>query len=277
MDERTIRQLTAQRDETPNILAPNWAGRWTEGDKGLFVAGPPVRAMAQNLIDHAAGEGGEVVHARLAEARILVLMRTGQKPNADALLELGRQSKASGLVKMLADDADFVLTLNGDAWDRFEGLDGDDDPDEEDVLRQAVKNLDVLDHELTHAAFTVGRKRFKLAKKNGWTKRDGFIRQLGSDLIGTETEDDISVVRFVKRRPEADGTTIRPPLTADQVKAGVKLSRRVWRIRKHDHQDWFERQARWGMDAHCVRDLARAFEKAGSSLSIDAAMAGASA
>jgi hypothetical protein len=277
MDAATIEKLTAERKETPNILAPAWTGRFSEGDKGLFLAGPPVRAMAQNLIDHAAGSGGELVHAHLAESRILVLMRTGQKPNADALLELGRQSKASGLIKMLSDDADFVMTLNGDAWGVFDGLDEGEEPTADDFAQQAVRNLDVLDHELTHAMFTVGKKVFKFAKKNGWAKRDGFVKQLGGDLVGTETEDEISIVRFVKRRPEDDGTTVRPPLTEDQIKAGIKPSRRCWRIRKHDHQDWFARQARWGMDAHCVRDLAKAFEEAGSPLSVDPTLVGAPA
>lgn len=277
MDEKLYETLVQSRDQTPNILAPAWTGRWSEGDKGLFLAGPPVRAMAQNLIDHATGSGGELVHAHLAEARILVLMRTGQRPSADALLELGRQSKASGLIKMLSDDADFVMTLNGDAWDSFDELDDDEQPTEEDFRRRAVRNLDVLDHELYHASFSIGRKRFKCARKNGWHKRDLFIQELKGDLLGTETEDDISIVRFIKRRPDVDGLTVRPPLTDDQVKAGIRLSRRCWRIRKHNHQDWFDRQARWGMDSHAVRDLAKAFEKAGSPLTFDAALAEAQA
>lgn len=65
-DER-IEQLTAERAETPNIMAPDWAGRWQDGGKGLFVA----------------------------VARILILARLGQKPNADGLLIYAGEAAAS--------------------------------------------------------------------------------------------------------------------------------------------------------------------------------------
>lgn len=260
MDATTIDRLTAARKATPNVLAPDWAGKWSDNGKGLWLAGPPVRALAQNLIDRVADADGVACHAHLAEARILVLIRTGQKANADGLLELGKAGKASPRDRVLADGADFVITLNGDAWELVPDLDPDEKPSDEQLAALHLRQIYTLDHELTHCWYAVAAKTFKLAGKRGAKNRDkwrAFEKALGTDHLGTDEDGDLAVVRFVKRKADADGVVTRPP----EVEASggkLALSPRCWRIRKHDLEDWTHLMARYGADGPKLKRLCQA-------------------
>lgn len=209
MNDETIEKMCKPPKKADNVLAPELAG-WRDGDKSLFGANEPARAIAQNLIGHVAG------HKHLKDAKILLLFRTGQKANADRQVSLGKASKASGLIRLLSAgqdedlQADFVIFLNADQWHELE----------------PAAQVAIVDHELTHCAVTIAGKRFdeKLTKKIG-----DFEKALADDYIDTvdAPEDGKVAVRFVKRKGP-----VKPG------KPGYDQQEPAWRIKKHDVQEF---------------------------------------
>lgn len=87
-------------------------------------------------------------HTHLIEAKIQLCWKFGWKRNKDGILTYGKCKKASDFEAELG-DADFIIFLNGDLWDKLT-----------DPFKKAL-----LDHELCHA--------FGLfdAEKNEWKWR----------------------------------------------------------------------------------------------------------
>lgn len=234
MNDKQIEKLTRAPATSPNVLAPKLAG-WTDGDKSLFLANEPARAIAQNLIDQVAD------HKHLRQAKTLVLFRTGQTANADRQVELGKASKASGLIRLLTGgksedlQADFVIRLNADQW--------------HDMKTRAQAAL--VDHGLTHCAVTVAGKRFAETMTK---KIRQFEQALGDDYIDTvelPVEEKVAV-RFIKRKgpvkPGNPGYGDQPP---------------AWRIRKHDVQEFVAIVDRHGAWDAALQQLVDAWEPDG--------------
>lgn len=213
------KKTTKIRNTVSNILIPHLAG-WREGDKGLFLADEEARSIAQNLIDTTEE------HAHLREAKLLILFKTGQKPNADNLVSMGKSAKATGLVRLLTaggegedKQPDFIIFINSDQW-----------ADMPDGYREGL-----IDHELTHCAATIAGK-FLTDKK-----LKDFVDAVGKDHIETcrDVTDDTgrTMVRYRKRRGD-----VKPG------EEGYHDQPFAWRIRKHDVQEFIsvtERRGGW--------------------------------
>ena len=221
IDQATIKKLTRKRPKTPNVLDVELAG-WSEGDKSLFAAPAGVRGMAQNLIDIDHVDD----HAHLREAKILILMRTGAKKDADGLVTLGTARRMSGLMKTLfaregrqgpEPSPDFTLELNADRWDELEDY----------------QQLALIDHELTHCAATIAGKMV------GAKKLPAFVQALGDDHV--ETCDDVADDKgrvLVRYRRRTGG--VNPGET------GYEKQPLKWRVRKHDVEEFVAVFGRWG-------------------------------
>lgn len=186
---------------TPNVVAPERAAV-VDGDKSLAVAAEDLRQLVQWIIERVPE------HAHLKEARIVVLAREGAKMNADGILELGKARKASTLVRLGLERADFVLSFNADRWEAL-------GPQERAAL---------VDHEISHCGVTVAGKY--VAQKN----LAGFVAALGADHIETclqMTDNRGRILVRYRRRNEETG-------------------RLAWRIRKHDIEEFGAVLARWG-------------------------------
>lgn len=265
MDATMIERMTAKRKETPNVPAPDWAGKWIDGGKGLFLAGPPVRAMVQNLIDHQATPEGELAHGHLAEAKVLVLIRLGVNPDADGVGWSGKAQKATSRDRILAANADFVITINGDTWEEIADLEAGDEPTEEQRAALALRQVYILDHELEHCTYAVEAKTFKLdgkARAKNLGKMQALVTALGPDFIDKDEEGDVGVVRFVKRRKDVDGSIVRPH-QVESSQGKLKLSPRSWRTKKDDVLDLSRVIARWGRRSFLVQRVEQILEDAG--------------
>jgi hypothetical protein len=275
--------MTTRREKaaaTPNILAPDWAGRWMDGGKGLFLAGPEMRAMAQEIIDDMTGPDGELVHAHLSEAKILILVRLGMRPNADGLVSLAKCQKATPRDRILASDADFVITVNGETWGLLpqepadeddpdgEAVELPDDPTPEQIEAVRQRQRYILDHELEHCGFAVGVKEFNLDGKKGEVPMRAFLNRLGSDFLSEDRKDGVGTVRFVKRRKDASGSIFRP-VHVEAADGKLTLSPRCWRCRKHDLEEMTSVMTRWGRHGLSMRRLMRIFAKAQMQLTVD--------
>jgi len=239
-----LKKMLKTRTKTPNVLTPAGLPAWRDGEKSLFLAGDAPRACAQNLID------ALDAHKHLREAKLLVLFRMGIKANADGLVELGKASKATPYLKLLAGEPDFILTLNGEAWAAAT---------ERNDHRLLVA---LVDHELTHCGATVAGKFIADGKE-----LLDFVKCLGGDHV--ETCDDVRdnkgrvLVRYLKRRGE-----IKPALAGKPAVAGkpgdddYAEQPFAWRIRKHDIQDFCDVVERWGAWTEIHKRIIDVMEKA---------------
>lgn len=209
-----------------NFPAPELAG-WRRGEKALFLADWKVRAIGQSLVD------SKDRHFHLREARIIILMQTGQTANADRMVSLGKAVVVSPLINALAvrageDGIDFVIRLNGEQWA------------DAGIAEQAR----LVDHELLHCGVTIAGKYMKLGGLAA------FVAALGADHVETcdRMQDDKGriLVRFRKRagdiKPGSQGW-------GDQAYA--------WRLRKHDYEDFRELMAGYGLQRQAAEDIRR--------------------
>jgi len=200
--------------DLPNLIGPDRPSVAEDETKSLAVADavdPDARRMAQWLVDTLDD------HAHLRAARIALLFRTGAKPNADGQVRTGKAKKAALLHRLGFENADFLVTLNADAWPDYS-------------LRQ---RLALLDHELTHCAVSVAGKYVERGNV------PAFEASLEDDHVEThpdvEDEDGRILIRYVKRRKPGG-----PPLC---------------RVRKHDVEEFVAVARRWGAAADRGRGL----------------------
>ena len=191
--------------DLPNLIAPARAAVRESDTRSMAIADavdPDARRMAQWLINTLDD------HAHLRAARIALLFRTGAKPNADGQVQAGKAKKSGLLHRLGFEDADFLVTLNGDAWPGY-------------AARQRPA---LLDHELSHCAVAIAGKYVDPANVAA------FEATLGDDHVETHhdviDDDGRVLVCYVKRRV-AGGTPI-------------------WRIRKHDVEEFVAVARRWG-------------------------------
>ena len=153
LDDKTLKRLTKPLKETPNILALDLQPART-GSKRLAIATAEVRSIAQNLIDTVDGHA----HLKTHDAVILMLIErseaTANKLDAGERVSIGKASRASGEMRLLAavgggdgtepDRPNFRISLSGDWIDRLSA-----DPDRERKITA------LIDHELSHCSAKV--------------------------------------------------------------------------------------------------------------------------
>jgi len=189
------KKLTNRRKQTPNILAIDSPG-CDDGKKQLYVAGPMLRSIAQNIIDNIPE------HRHLKQANILLLIRyadaTAKKLKDGERVVIGRAAKASPRDKLLAaigvkteNQPDFVVWLSGDYLDGIGATDKGECTDNEEALKTVVA---LIDHELLHC----GAKIAGAFVKDGLL--DGYVQELDKLHIETCTDvaspDGAILVRF---------------------------------------------------------------------------------
>ncbi len=208
------------------VHLPGW--RWEQGDKAMELAVPAVRELAQNLIDRFDR------HGHLREAQVLLLMVSGKKADGDGRLELGKARKANNLLQFLSNAGsqpcvDFLVELNIDQW-----------PDLSDRQKAAL-----LDHELTHCGVTIGGTILAEGKVQA------FVNRLGEDHIDScDMGEGKTLVRYRKRKGKAKpGTEAygEQPL--------------VYRIRKHDIEEFVEVWGQWGAYTKTHQRVVHCMEK----------------
>lgn len=228
-----ISKLRVACKKRPNILIPDTPGI-DDGDKQLFVAPKVICDWTQNMINQIAE------HSHLKEAIVAVLIKVdpgdAKKLNKGEVVSVGKAKMAGEWVKLLtAVDkkvaaVNFVITLSGE-WLRMIGLmDNDFKVCAEDIatISQAMS---LLDHELLHCGAKIAGQF--ISKKN----MPDFIKGLGGRHI--ETCDDIEC-------PDSGDKLVRY--------YEIKDKKFIWKMRKHDIQEFNGIVSRWGK---CNRQIGR--------------------
>lgn len=208
----------------------------------LYPAPPPIRRLAQELIDTIPE------HRHLRKAKILLLIRTsesdkGGKPEKPKRISLGHAKKTTPILKALASLAgkkierpDFFVTLTG-AWLEEIGLIGEVPGQvaaapKPEALRQ-LRGL--LDHELSHCGVVIA---WQFIAPDGVAL---FVKGLGDRWIETRTEikdsEDNVLVRYMKADDD------------NQIK---------YKVRKHEVEDFpgvIERNGAWCPGAAALVDV----------------------
>ena len=226
-----LSKLRSPRKKTANILAPD-TPPFDDGKKEWWVAGPKLRAIAQNIIDHI----DEHRHLRGEKgAKVLLLVKKSEadakKLNAGEFVNAGKASKANPQLKLLSaigmdtdHQADFVVWLSHDCIERLCSLDDDGVEVRLEDVDGICKIFALIEHELLHCSAKIAGEF--VAADN----LEAFVEEMGERHI--ETCKDVA--------GEA-GTLVRYYFLDKQ-------GRYVFKIRKHDVEEFqgvVERHGAW--------------------------------
>lgn len=233
MNAARLARLLRMRRTTANVM-PVEAEAYREEKRSISIATGPLRSWCQNLID----EFPEHRHLKMGHATILLLMENAEaklnKLLAGGRVSIGKCSKARPKDKVLANLGlkpgwyiDFVITVSGDWYGLVENAEG--------AEMAKLKMLGLLDHELCHAGAKIAGRFFPPIEAAA------FAATLGKDHLETcpDIKDDEGriLVRFYYRNKE---------------------SQLIWKVRKHDLEEFggvVARQGAWSGDVKRFVDV----------------------
>ena len=219
-----LKKLLQKRKVTKNILMPDIRA-YDDGKQQLFIAGPDLCSLAQNIIDET------VEHKHLKLAKILLLVRTTEKKKPDR--RIGYAAKAKLREKFLSrygnsviDAIDFVIWLDGDWLAETGGAVNRGHDIKADNPEGIRKVIGLLDHELLHCGAQIAGEYV--------TKQelDQYVSDLGMRHIETIADE---------RCFEQDEILVRYYCVNKEGKL-------FWKIRKHDIEEFggvIKRNGKW--------------------------------
>ncbi len=241
LDLTVMGKIKSPCKKMPNILRPDVPGLANKG-KRLFIAPMEICTWAQNIINRIPE------HRHLKEATVMLLISTSpgvaKKLRNGEIVTVGKAAKAGDKEKMLSmmgsKDAspDFIITLSGD-WLRTAGILDDDLKVRDCDLATASRGMSLVDHELLHCGANIAGQFIAP------DLQDEFIKQLGGRHIETCKDvlaDDGSgdeLVRYYQ----------------------IKDKKYIWKMRKHDIQEFFGVVDRWGKSNRQVGKLVDVVKK----------------
>jgi len=233
-DEKTLKKLLCKREITPNILMPDIRA-YDDGKQQLFIAGPDLCSLAQNIIDETAE------HKHLKLAKILLLVRTTEKKKHGR--RIGYAAKAKLREKFLSrygnsiiDTIDFVIWLDGDWLAETGGAVNRGHDIKADNPEGIRKVIGLLDHELLHCGAKIAGEFV--------TKQElyQYVSDLGMRHI--ETVEDES-------RDDPEEVFVRYYYVN-------KAGKLIWKLRKHDIEEFegaIKRNGKWNDSIGPVVDV----------------------